>query len=487
MSNDCSNWIKIIGKAEVIKRMFDLVKSEERDWGKDPDDELTEDENKKWLGLGFDFNKVVPYPEEFANLDAERELQEKSGVPYRELPESGYHKGGHFWCLDHWGTSHNATNAGTSFVEPKEIDEVEGFKLSDYESPACGKIYFCTDWAPAYPVTEALSKQFPELSFKHYFEEFGMLGFGYKVWKAGILVAEHQDNIWDEQEEEEEAEEGVDPDEGEFGILHLTDLPDLGSANISVESTWNIKKLENGTLKIEKYLGKEASPTFPENVAIVGPSSFSGCTSLVSIVIPEGVKEIDNQAFLDCVNLSQISLPQSLKFIYWGAFQGCKKLSSVKLPQGLQELAGEVFSGCKKLTSVVIPDSVDYIGEGAFKNCTSLVSVTLLQGITSIGSHAFAGCSNLTSLMIPDGVTVIDVYAFEGCSSITSVIFPESMDQIWVGAFKNCTGLESVVIHARARIYDSAFDGCPRLVIHAPRGSSAFDYAKANRIPFIEG
>lgn len=486
MSNDCSNWIQIIGDKDVIARLFELVKSEERDWGKIPSPKLTEEENRKWLGLEFDFNRVIPYPLEFKVLDDAYEKAKAAGVPWGELPESGYKHGGYMWCLEHWGTT-APSNAMTGFIDQKEIEEVEGFRLSDYKNPACGRIYFATAWSPAYPVTETLSKQFPELSFKHYFEEFGMLGSGYKVWKAGILVAEHQDNIWDEQEEEEEAEEGVDPDEGEFGILHLTDLPDLGSANISVESTWNIKKLENGTLKIEKYLGKEASPTFPENVAIVGPSSFSGCTSLVSIVIPEGVKEIDNQAFLDCVNLSQISLPQSLKFIYWGAFQGCKKLSSVKLPQGLQELAGEVFSGCKKLTSVVIPDSVDYIGEGAFKNCTSLVSVTLLQGITSIGSHAFAGCSNLTSLMIPDGVTVIDVYAFEGCSSITSVIFPESMDQIWVGAFKNCTGLESVVIHARARIYDSAFDGCPRLVIHAPRGSSAFDYAKANRIPFIEG
>lgn len=188
MSNDCLNWIKIIGEAEVIKRMFDLVKSEERDWGKEPSDKLTEEENRKWLGLEFDFNKVVPYPEEFAKLDAERERQEKSGVPYLELPESGYSKNGHLWCIDHWGTVRNATNAMTGFVDPEEIEEVEGFRLSDYKNPACGKIYFSTAWSPAYPVTETLSKQFPELSFKHYFEEVGMLGSGYQVWRAGVLL-----------------------------------------------------------------------------------------------------------------------------------------------------------------------------------------------------------------------------------------------------------------------------------------------------------
>ena len=309
-------------------------------------------------------------------------------------------------------------------------------------------------------------------------------------------------------EEDHLGEEEVDSYEDEAAIPEAPASTKLDATNIYDQSSWKTKKKKDGTIRIEKYLGSESSLVIPDGVSEIGESAFEGNSFLISVVIPVGVTRIEDYSFAGCSNLTSIGLPDGLKNIFCGAFYGCKNLKSVvipngvslsvkvfrgcqnlttvKLPSDLPTIPEDLFWGCKKLTSVVIPDSVDHIGEEAFKNCTSLVSVTLQQGINSIGQHAFAGCKNLTSLMIPEGVGLIDVYAFEGCSSITSVIFPESVDQIWVGAFNNCTSLASAVIHARARIYEGAFDGCPHLVIHAPRGSSAFDYAITNRIPFIE-
>lgn len=66
MSNVCSNRIEIIGDKDVIARMFDLVKSEARDWGVEPNPNKSEEENRILLGLEFDFNKVLPYTEEYA-------------------------------------------------------------------------------------------------------------------------------------------------------------------------------------------------------------------------------------------------------------------------------------------------------------------------------------------------------------------------------------------------------------------------------------
>ncbi len=303
-------------------------------------------------------------------------------------------------------------------------------------------------------------------------------------------------------------EEEVDYYEDEAALPEAPTSTKLDATNMYDESSWKTKKKEDGTIRIEKYLGNETSLVIPDGVSEIGESAFEGNNRLISVVIPIGVTRIEGYAFAGCSSLTSIGLPNGLKHIFCGAFYGCKNLNSVvvpdgvsldvkvfrgcqnlttvKLPSDLPKIEDDLFWGCKKMTSVVIPGSVRYIGVGAFKSCTSLVSVTLQQGIDQICQDAFRGCKNLTSITIPDGVTIIDVDSFEGCSSITSVTFPESMDQIWVGAFENCTGLESVVIHARARIYDNAFDGCPRLVIHAPRGSSAFDYAKANRIPFIE-
>ena len=145
MPNECDNRIEIIGDEDVITRMFELVKSEARDWGVVLDPNESEEENRILLGLEFDFNKVVPYPEEFAKMDAENK-------------DSGYQAGGYAWCVRNWGTKWNATNAGTWFTDPKNIGEVRHFKLSDYEKPACAVITYTTAWAPALPVTEALSQ-----------------------------------------------------------------------------------------------------------------------------------------------------------------------------------------------------------------------------------------------------------------------------------------------------------------------------------------
>lgn len=50
MSNECSNRIEIIGNKEVITRMFELVKSDARDWGVEPDPNKSEEENRVLLG-----------------------------------------------------------------------------------------------------------------------------------------------------------------------------------------------------------------------------------------------------------------------------------------------------------------------------------------------------------------------------------------------------------------------------------------------------
>ena len=174
MPNWCSNIIGIYGEREIIKRLFNLVKSEERDWGKQPSPYKSEEENQKWLCLEFDFNKIVPYSEQKAT-------------------ENGYSKDGYDWHIQNRGTKWNATNAGTDFVDEASFNGVVGFVLSDYKNPAC-IVEFTTAWEPALPVTEALSKQFPELIFSHNYEmeEGGELG-GFQTWKAGNLLEEGND------------------------------------------------------------------------------------------------------------------------------------------------------------------------------------------------------------------------------------------------------------------------------------------------------
>ena len=179
MSNFCQNNIEIVGEEDVIAGMFDQVKSGEIDMG--------------YTGSGdsclkFDFNKVVPYPEEFAKLDMERKRQENSGIPYNRLPESGFSKGGREWQDECWGTRGNPMNTNSWFAH---ITGAERFNLSEIKKPACGVIIYSTAWSPALPVTAALSKQYPELIFTHSYDiEGGAEGSGYQVWTAGNLLEE---------------------------------------------------------------------------------------------------------------------------------------------------------------------------------------------------------------------------------------------------------------------------------------------------------
>ena len=55
------------------------------------------------------------------------------------------------------------------------------------------------------------------------------------------------------------------------------------------------------------------------------------------------------------------------------------------------------------------------------------------------------------------------------------------------GAFECCFGLKSVIIpDSIAYISDSAFELCPNVVITAPKGSYAIEYAKNNFIGYEE-
>jgi len=49
ISNFYQNNITVIGEEDLIARMFDLVKSEKRDYGKVPSPNKTEEENRIWL------------------------------------------------------------------------------------------------------------------------------------------------------------------------------------------------------------------------------------------------------------------------------------------------------------------------------------------------------------------------------------------------------------------------------------------------------
>ena len=145
--------------------------------------------------------------------------------------------------------------------------------------------------------------------------------------------------------------------------------------------------------------------TLPGSVQVLGPYTFTNCTSLQTVTLKNGVPYISDGMFMNCKKLKQISLPESIASVGAYAFENCEKLSKVTFAKKAQVASiGEgAFRGCAALKSVVIPEGVTEIGDVAFFDCSALSAVTLPDSLTSIGAHAFDGCSSKVKFTVVDG------------------------------------------------------------------------------------
>lgn len=88
-------------------------------------------------------------------------------------------------------------------------------------------------------------------------------------------------------------------------------------------------------------------------VPAIGEHSFSGCSSLKSIVIPAGVTVISTYAFYGCTGVTYLALTNSVTEILSYAFNDCISL-------------GDLGENNELNGVLTIPSSVTFIGNGAF-------------------------------------------------------------------------------------------------------------------------
>lgn len=162
--------------------------------------------------------------------------------------------------------------------------------------------------------------------------------------------------------------------------------------------------LEDNTIEITRYIGKEAEVVVPSNldgmeVTSIGPFAFSYCDEITHVIISNGVKKIADYAFTVCVNLKEIDFSDSVTYIELGAFLNCQLLSKVDLPKNLEVIESFAFGGCKSLESVTIPDNAVSIKSSAFES-EKLTKVFIPKNVKEIASGAFACCTALESISV---------------------------------------------------------------------------------------
>ena len=202
-------------------------------------------------------------------------------------------------------------------------------------------------------------------------------------------------------------------------------------------------------------------------VVSIGESSFSNCSSLISIEIPNSVTSIGESAFSNCTSLEEVF------------FEENSQLTSIE---------SEVFINCYNLTTIKIPNSVTSIGAGAFYCCTSLKEVIFEENsqLTSIGNSAFQKCISLESIEIPNSVTSIPDSAFSNCESLTNITIPDSVTSIGAFSFDHCVSLTNINVDPNNEYYKS-IDGVlyskdEKTLIRYPEGKEDSSFIVPNSV-----
>ena len=214
------------------------------------------------------------------------------------------------------------------------------------------------------------------------------------------------------------------------------------------------------------------SVTFYPNVSSVGTSAFTGCNGLESVHIfdleawcritfQDGSNPLSyaHNLYLENNLLKDVTIPNGLSKIEDYSFSGCSSITSVILPDGIETIGKNAFSRCDGLTTIAIPNSVTIIEENAFSECSNLTSIPIENNISNIGAHAFSNCYSLKTISLPNGYS-IGRGAFWYCSNITTLYLGSYINKIDFSAFSNCKELTDVYCYAKQipkKVDESAF------------------------------
>jgi Ferredoxin-like domain in Api92-like protein len=146
MPNYCENDLAVEGPTEVIEEFLKFAA------GESP----------------FDFNRFIPYPEEFRRLDEiteawDREHAVRSDDDWRARPKDGFNSGGFEWCYANWGTKWPASRV-----------KLEG-PVTGYDGKTLEVVFhFDTAWCPPKPVIKKAAELYPALRFELRYYECGV-------------------------------------------------------------------------------------------------------------------------------------------------------------------------------------------------------------------------------------------------------------------------------------------------------------------------
>lgn len=151
----------------------------------------------------------------------------------------------------------------------------------------------------------------------------------------------------------------------------------------------NVTKIEDNAFRGCKEL---TEIIIPDSVNTIGEGSFYE-SGLKAVAIESSTK-LESCVFCGCERLSRVYLSNITEIGHY-AFSGCKSLLNILIPNSVTKIKAHAFekTGLKEIT---IPDSVTSLGSCVFFGCKELTKVTIPNSIAWLEESLFLDCKSLS-------------------------------------------------------------------------------------------
>ena len=287
-------------------------------------------------------------------------------------------------------------------------------------------------------------------------------------------------------------------------VLSAIIIVPTASAKEIRSGDYSYKFLDDGTISITRYYGKDKNLKLPEEIDgnkvtkisnyAFSPRGFALLNKFDSVVISNTIVTIGRDAFLGCkikefrfgnnvryisntplregIVCDKIIVPKNNK--YFTSKSGVlftksmdkimlylkeKKGSSYTIPKGVKTTSTRTFYENKYLKEVKFPKTLTSIGNSAFAYSTRLEKVDFSGNLRNIGTFAFTDCKELKTINIPKNIVKIGKSAFSGCENVEKINIDANKNlKIYNWAFANCNSVEKLVV---PKVYeDGVFAYC---------------------------
>ena len=245
------------------------------------------------------------------------------------------------------------------------------------------------------------------------------------------------------------------------------------SKDYGVEGDWSYNILDDETIRIDGYCGKETEITIPSKllgrtVTGIGGSNFYfdcdnadvktmnipasvtyiGAGTLRSLGYLENINVDSNNTKFSSVNGVLFSKGKWVLYCY----PRDKKETSYKIPSTVKTIGEYAFYDAYNLVEITIPKSVTEIREHGFDN-TGVTDVTIPATVEKMGCEAFGGF-RVKKITLEDGLKRLDYFSLSGFH-ITKISIPASVEYIADGALAGLSALHEVTVDSANENYCS--------------------------------